>query len=266
MKRVMAIAVLCLMITVSAEGTGKKKKKKKDEAKKKDAVPVLKDAIEILKKANDAAGAVKTVSYDFNFLPTGSNTLKVPQVDGKMVIGGLSSDGLPSPMLADLTTRRVGAQIARHYLLCNDTKKYVMLDHFTKKITEGTDKKAYTFGIHALKHVIMVEYLYPQPFRDEINGDKAKLEGTETVGGVECYKIAVTYKGGAGKSIWWFGKEDFLPRRVDRLEDGGKAGPATRSLKLSNVVVDPELSDDVFTLEAPDDYRKGTVGGGRGIG
>jgi hypothetical protein len=102
---------------------------------------------------------------------------------------------------------------------------------------------------------VMIEFTYGEPFSDEINAEKAELIGTETVEGMECFHIEVHYRGTAGQAAhWYFSKDDFLPRRVDRLSRAQGGGTNVMRMIVTDLEVNPQISDDAFEAVVPEGF------------
>lgn len=98
---------------------------------------------------------------------------------------------------------------------------------------------------------LMIEFVHPTPFQDEIDADSQKLEGTETIGGVKCDVVYVVYSGAAAEARWFFGQKDHLPRRVERVFPG-QGRLVTEVLDLD---VKTKVAPEVFVLKAPKGFK-----------
>ena len=101
----------------------------------------------------------------------------------------------------------------------------------------------------------MAEFVADNPFDDEIGAETVELQGEEEVGGEPCYKIRVVYGAGQGESIWFFSKNDYLPRkRIQVFETPQGEGTIERT--ITDVKVDPQIDPSLFTLKLPDGYEQ----------
>ena len=103
---------------------------------------------------------------------------------------------------------------------------------------------------------MMREFVVPEPFGDEIRGLSQTLRGTKKIGEEDCYEIAVAYADAVQEAVWCFSKKDFLPRAVQRfmpLPNGKRGG---EEWVLTNLVVDPELTEDAFAFKLPSGYQR----------
>ncbi len=102
----------------------------------------------------------------------------------------------------------------------------------------------------------MAEVVHPRPSDDGIGADSAELQGTETVGGVECHKVHVVYSGGQGESTWFFSTEDYLPRRRVRHFNVPDQGEGTLEITITDLEIDPEVEPETFKMKLPEGYEK----------
>ena len=81
-----------------------------------------------------------------------------------------------------------------------------------------------------------------------------RYEGVQKVGEVECDVIHVVYDADdAREARWYFGREDFLPRRVDRIVPGGDA---TYSIAITRLEVDSEIDPGVYRPSPPAGFEE----------
>ena len=124
-------------------------------------------------------------------------------------------------------------------------------DSETKEFRVGSVEEGGEDLLNPLMTGVMYEYLIPMPFGDEMGAVSLALEGVENVGGVECSVVLVEYSQGS-TARWYFGVEDNLPRRVERLlADGG----GSQVLELSGLETDAEMDPAGFVMECPQGYE-----------
>lgn len=215
----------------------------------------LTDPLEILKKVDAAAKAVKAVKYKATFKGTGNTASRAPEVEGTVTFVGWAG-GRPEKYRIDAKVKRPGSSDVTELTVGGDGDEFYVIDHKNKKAYVDIDPAVIgTMGRPAFA-LLTTEYVHPTPFTDEINGDKQELKGSKKIGGEDCYEVHVIYAGGRGKAVWHFSKKDFLPRaRLDLFTTpGGEKGGRQRI--LTDVVVDPKLDKDVFKFKLPEGYTK----------
>lgn len=105
--------------------------------------------------------------------------------------------------------------------------------------------------------VWMREFTHPTPFTDEINADKQTYEGKKSINGVECHVILVKYKGMPQEARWFFGVEDKLPHRVERMMEGR---PGAQVMELADVKTVDSFDEKTFAVKAPEGYEDDSPG------
>ncbi|HRX84637.1 MAG TPA: hypothetical protein P5572_06410 [Phycisphaerae bacterium] len=215
----------------------------------------LTDPIEILKKMDAAAKAVKSVAYDIEFKASGDLVKHTAQGKGSVLMTGWTGR-LPKQFLIDVTGVKPGATAAQHVTGGTDGENYFLIDYAQKIAHEDIDPNVMGTGGQLIGAALMPEFVHEAPFSDEINGKNQKLTGSEKVDDVDCYVITLSYTNAPQTSTWFVGKQDFLPRqRVDHLDQlpYGK-GEITKT--ITRLVVDPNLDDDAFALKVPEGFKK----------
>ena len=92
--------------------------------------------------------------------------------------------------------------------------------------------------------------------KQEINGDAQLITGSKMVGDEECHEMRIIYSGGRGEAVWWFSKRDFLPRGVQRILVSPSGKRAIQQWLITDLLVDPELSEETFLFPVPEGYTK----------
>jgi hypothetical protein len=230
------------------------------EAEKKVALPVpdtkLTDPIEILKHADAAAKAVETVMYYIQAKGTGAAEERFGSAEGSMIATGLI-DGFPAKFIADGELRPAGSDAALKFTGGSDGDKYYVLDHNTKTAHIEFDLGIMGRFVNPILGGVFRELHVDEPFSDEIDGEEVELLESEKVGEEDCYVIRVVYSSERNQeAIWHFSKKDFLPRSRHDLfiMDDGKKGGVIK--KLTRLVVEPPLAEDVYDLKIPAGYEK----------
>lgn len=239
-------AWLALSASVAAAGDGDERK-----------------ALDILKKADAATKAVKAFSCKAEFHGTGGLANRVPIIKGTVkarqarpgilgvVFGG--KRGRPSQRITGVLTPP-GAEKAEPFDIACDGKRAVLIDSSRKIATLGDLPQAKEM-LRAGRPLYMLELLHPTPFRDEISAKELRYEGVEEIEGVPCDVVFVVYRNSHIDSRWHFGRDDALPRRVER-HHGRLGGSGSMVLTLSELVVGSSFGASVFAPPIPKGYRK----------
>lgn len=216
------------------------------------------EAIEILRRVDAAAKAVKSVKYTGSFRGTDWLANRVSQVEGTAAIAGVTGS---APRISrfdqfrfDVRVQNNDSEEVRRFIAGHVGESFYLVDWQKQIVHVGSIPDVLGSDGRTAQAIGMVEFVHPTPFSDEINGEEAALTGTAMVGSEPCYVIDVTYRGGS-ESTWYFSQKDFLPRRVDRVyRRGGQR--ATTELVVTDLVVGPELNASALALVVPEGFEK----------
>ncbi len=222
-----------------------------------DDTPVVKT---ILTPAETATTDLTSCRYEAEFHATGSLAADKPVLQGKVhakkpgkgILRTLFGDNGIPPMRIKGNGKLPNDAKPSPFEVATNGKSITLIDetektYYVTTISEGMNQ------LNIAMNLLMREYLHPTPFSDEINAKSAKLEGEKAIGGVDCYVVFVHYYQNDQKARWYFGKKDYLPRCVERILSGDESEDKT-VLTVSNLEVDPKLSDDTFTPK-PEGYK-----------
>ena len=207
------------------------------------------DALEILRRADASTKAVKRVSYDARAFGSGEVATR-PTFRGSVKLVRANTVFLPRYHIDVTRVEGDGAVSDMRTFVCDGVSAIVfdkrrrvyLVDHTIRRMSQDAAV------------LYMREYLHAAPFGDEIEGSLARYEGSAVVGGVDCHQVWVVYSGERQAARWYFGKHDYLPRRVDRFSGGPRAAGAN-VLELSDVDVDPLFDEQTFQVEGPLGYQ-----------
>ena len=218
------------------------------------------DAKELLKKADEATKNVEAVSYHAKREGTGAMAARVPIAKGEMlIVKNLEDDNFPAKGHADGKTWNPGSRDATAFNVAYNGKNGYSLDEKTRTLTIAPADEGGADLIGPGQNIFMLEFAHPTPFQDEINAELAEHEGQVIVGDVLCDVIYVEYGGmyGDSKARWYFGVEDHLPRRVERLNMVNDR-PGAAVLTLTSLKVDPDYTSADLMIKAPAGYETKT--------
>lgn len=214
----------------------------------------LTDPVEILKKADAAAKAVKAAKYTASARSADEKDTNSIKVDGTVILSGWSN-GVSEKWFFDVKVQRPGETETIAYQAGSDGENFFVIDHKNKKAYEDIDPAVLGTNRQWQQRVTMLEYVHDRPFSDEINGEKQELKGTVKIGGEECYHVYVKYSP-QQEAEWFFAKKDFLPRQVIRRFLGGDTPRPGSVLTVTSLSVDPPLSEDAFSFKLPAGFEK----------
>jgi len=215
----------------------------------------LADPVEILKKADAASKAVAFIQYAASVKGEGSAASRVPIVSGTVVLKGWNN-GAPAQYRYEAKVERPDSSEVNEVTVGSDGKTYYLINSKEKKVYEDIDPAVVGTSGRGVRALTMGEYVHPEPFSDEIKGQKQELKGSAKVGDEDCYEIHVTYTNAGQEADWFFSKKDFLPRRVDRFFQSPTGEKGSTQLIVTKLTVDPKLDKDPFKLIVPEGFTK----------
>ncbi len=243
MKRVM-VAVLGLCVVVGVTNADDKKGEE------------LTDPLDIVKKADAATKAIKTVRYKVSVEGIGSAKSRVPRADGTVLLSGWGTD-FPKMFRIDARFKNRRDPNVREATLGSDGQQFYLIDHKSKKAHVGRTWSIWGGNANIARALLTNEFTYPTPFGDEIKGEKHELEGSKMIGDEDCYEVYVKYAVANAEAVWCFSKKDFLPRsRYDVTGTPSSRQEGGQLKIMTEVEADPALSTDAFKLIVPEGYTQ----------
>lgn len=208
--------------------------------------------------------SAKAITYHIKYSGTGgmeTYSAKV-QADVKML-----RDPSASGTTNGWIVRSTGSGIARpgaddinfDVAWIGNTVEFV--SHSDKKVIEkrnARDAKSPAFAVAASAR--FTEFFAGRPFSRELvpNAEYA-MEGKDTINGVECDIVTVTFGEKKGKSKWAFAVSDGLPRRYESFIDNMMMS-GTTVIEINSLTVDssdtPRLSKSLVRVEVPANYTE----------
>ncbi len=224
------------------------------------ADPDASEGREILEKSQTALAQIKTVSYQAAFIGTGWVEPLVPKLEGRAVIGQPSKwDILQFRAEAKLTPRE--STETQEFTIGSDGEEYYLVDAETK--LAHIDMDPAVLGAHAtdLQRLLFRSLVSKDPFGKDFESKKIEVQGSETVGGVECQKVRVEGKGVPGDPnvLWLIGTKDAIPRGIRRIynnREDPEGDPGMTQLLISELAVNPPLGQDPFKPSVPPGFTK----------
>lgn len=212
-------------------------------------------AVEIIKKADTAAKKCTLVTYEARTTGEGWVTSLYGSVSGNAVIEGWQDDAIERfrfniDVLPAGETKTIKLSVGR------DGRQYYLINHDAKTVETGPDVSVFGNYVRSSRLIAMREFVHPTPFADELKAVALTLKDETTdIDGQPCHIVVVQYSESSSQATWYFSTKDSLPRRVDRRipnPSGGK--PATVSLRIERLIVNPSFVADPFALRIPSGY------------
>ncbi len=172
-------------------------------------------AIEVIKKADTAIKRVTSVQYTAKREISGPMAKRLSPAEGSVIYAMTSTEASPK-FRVNVTMKPLYSEEELRFTVGIDGDLSYLIDPAKKMVYADIDPAVAGNRGGVAKGLIMEEYTAPEPFDDELNADTVGYQGTQVVGGEDCYVISVANKR-SRESIWYFSTKDYLPRRRDRL-------------------------------------------------
>lgn len=214
------------------------------------------DAIDIVKKADAATRAVKSVKYQAKVEPSPAAAGQVPVIEGTGIMAGEQQDGFDK-FRFEVQVRWPGSDETSGYVIGSDRDTYYFTDARAETVYADIDPSVMGRRGRTISQLFaMAEFTHPAPFADELDGDLIKLVGTEKIGDEECHRVHVVYATGRGEAFWSFSQKDHLPRRVERILRRESAESVKYTVTVTELQVDPKLPEDSFKVVVPEGFTQ----------
>ncbi|MFQ5805562.1 MAG: redoxin domain-containing protein [Phycisphaerae bacterium] len=211
------------------------------------------DLVEIIAKVDQTAKAVKLVSYQAEAWGEGISKDEMPRSRATV---RAKDTGDKVPLLRfDGVVKMPGSDQMHPFHLVLGERQVIALDEKRKVCTVGDLPEGFNLIAKPMKDLFMAELLHPAPFSDELAADSRKYEGEKNVAGTACHVIYVVYADGQGEARWYFGIDDSLPHRVDRVVQNDQ-GQGVHVLQLSDINTAPRFDDATFATNVPRGYQE----------
>lgn len=116
-------------------------------------------------------------------------------------------------------------------------------------------KRAKSEALNMSEYAWLKDFAEPDPLSRELRAEGASLEGTTEVGGVACDVVLVNFGEQRGQARWFFGAEDHLPRKVERITAG--QGIEFRTIhEITELRADAGLVKESFEIATPEGYLR----------
>ncbi len=215
----------------------------------------LPDAMKILKKADEAAKALKAVQYKASAKGLGVDESRMAAAEGKALLSGWQNLG-PAKYKYEVKVKRPGSEDVSEYTAGCDGDNTYLIDPAKKMVYADMDPAVLGSAARMVRAISVGKLVNPDGFADELKAEKVELKGSTKVGDVDCYEIHVAHGGDSGEATWAIAKTDFLPRRIERSFPRPNGERGGRLVTLTDLVANPKLDNDAFKLTLPEGFTK----------
>jgi len=211
-------------------------------------------AVAILTKADEATKAVESVRYRAHATGTGWLQERIPEVEGTAIIAGEHEVQFRLARF-DTQVRFPSADHVQKLTYGADGTHYYLIDWEAKLFYEDADRRVTGRAGRVAQQIGLREFVHPTPFDDEIHGDLVRLVDRANVDREPCYVIDVEYANNGGHAVWYISRRDYLPRRVDRVQQDRDGNVGAFVVEIYDLEVNPTIDAEQFKLSPPEDFE-----------
>lgn len=222
------------------------------------------DVKAILTKAEEAMEAVHGVRFTAQFTPDQVMSTLLPSIEGEAAYVAAEGADSPTDVRIECTITMPGADprelvMGAYGIKVQDgqtTGTFYAIDPASKTVhTSGDFQVVGSLARHAMRWLPIMEFIGPDPLKDELNAEKLEYRGQATVGTEPCHRIFVDYAKAPERSEWYFSANDYLPRRRDHtvVFPDGKTGQYSHI--IFDITPNPDWPKDYFKLQVPEGFK-----------
>jgi thiol-disulfide isomerase/thioredoxin len=224
---------------------------------------IVLQAVEAAKKLESLTAKVKlTGAGGFkDFVPTADGTIHLLKVEP-------NEEGLAWTSRVDADYIHKKGEEQQQITAVRSPLVLAYIDHDKKSVEERGRNSNRTVHSSVIDLLAIPELTAAEPYRRELReGEAWTNAGRETVNGVECDVVEIRYDMTKGSdrnanqiirtpgAKWYFGVEDRIPRRVERITDEGMIS-FTIVLDLTDVEINPGIEPEAMEIETPEGYSR----------
>ena len=206
-------------------------------------------AMEILRKTEAALKQVNLVRYQAQYEGTGWVKQYVADVEGSAMLG--------EPSHYDIARFRCEVKLAPpksdetlELTAGCDGDLFFLIDPKAKMVYADIDQAVLGAQSRNVQRVLLQDFVAKEPLADDLKAEKMVLKESVKVGDEPCHQVEVT-RSETRKVVWFVSKDDWLPRRVDRLYINPEGEEGATRLVLTKLVAEPTFRAAPFQLTVP---------------
>lgn len=129
------------------------------------------------------------------------------------------------------------------------------LDFKEKKVMERRSREVRGGAYQISTGARISDLIASNPYQTLLASEKIELQDRQTIDGVDCDVILATTPAKRSKVRWYFGVEDHLPRKLEKIVDGEKiSGMMVTELRDFVAHSEPAFGADAVRVEVPADF------------
>jgi thiol-disulfide isomerase/thioredoxin/outer membrane lipoprotein-sorting protein len=222
--------------------------------------PQARRAIESMAEAVKEA---KTISYDVNVVGEGAFFGMLPRLEGKVFLKRVESGEQAAPGVQvgawqmRVEGRSTGAETASQFTVVSDGARYSWVDDQRRQLIYRAHGSVRGQPFDNVTTLQIPHLTDPAGIERQLAMPTIAMVDEATLEGVKCDVVLADPGEQQPKLRYTIARRDGMPRKVDRLLQGGPLNDR-QTWTITNVQVNGEIPDTMFKLEAPEGYS--TVG------
>ena len=224
---------------------------------------IVLEAVEAAKKLESLTAKVKLSGAGGfkDFVPTADGTIRLLKVEP-------NEEGLAWVSRIDSSYIHKKGEEEQEVTAVRTPELLVFVDHEKKAVIERNRDNRQNLFASIVDLLALPEITSDSPYRRELREAESWTNvGRETVNGVECDVVEIRFdmtKGDQSQTgqitrppgaKWYFGTEDRIPRRVERITDEGMIS-FTIVLDLTDIEINPAIDPASLEIETPEGYSR----------
>lgn len=231
------------------------------------AIAQLPNPKEILLKAESAIRHIQSVAYQAEYYVIGTlkygdkDAILTPYKGDILLARSVNDDSLGGKFKVQgerVRTKSDGSIYTFEIVYDgNKIRKLVQQEQVVYVNDPDDTGKALLIGASEL---ILKDFQNKDPLQKLLSTENIKYKGIAVVGGVSCHIIHVSFSGDSfpSESIWFFGIDDYLPRRVQHVEYGRPEQEIMQVLTLTNLKTNVPIDPSKFIINVPEGFTAKT--------
>jgi thiol-disulfide isomerase/thioredoxin len=207
--------------------------------------PPTPDGREIFREAQAALQEVSAVSYQFEYRATMIQGARM--LIGKAVIQRLDVSGSNyRARVAGTFETQDSAEDAKTIVDVRQEHDLYSLDEAAGVVWHSSLYAAGDALLYQSGPALMYPFFDPRSLDGEISALDVTWQGLSDVHGEPCDLVRVSYADDDEDSLWCFGTDDHLPRRLEWISADG-----SEDLRIFRLATEPAIDDRTFSMETP---------------
>jgi len=209
----------------------------------------------VVDEAVAAMQKISAVSYHVRLYASGAIANQAPTIEGDILLEARPGADIPLAFRGEGTIISPDGEETQQFFSAFDGEKAYGVNYEDDTLYTGDIGAGGLDLLTGTLELIIDAFVVEAPLAEERAAFEATMLERAEVDGVLCDVVQFQYAQSpeAGTSRWFFGVDDDLPRRVQRVL-AIPAGEATITYEVSTIDTSPDMEGSPFTLTAPEGF------------